>query len=544
MATLNIQAPDGKTLKIDVPEGTDPSKYDSIVDEVMKDYTGKQTAQEGPGALKSGALGVMSGIPGAETVVSGLESTFTPKTYEEAHQGLEQAKDQAWENHPVAYGAGKGAGIVGTTLLAPEAEGLQGAMALGTGIAALSGADAAEKPSDIPLSAIKSAPVGTLTGLGGGLLSKALSPAVAKGTLASLGTKTTTEDIQNYLNNPEAIRKALTAPEVGAKVADVTSDIGKASSQLSGEARGLLDPNKVVDIRDIKNAAMQTLQKYYVEGNPATSADQTSINAVVDQYQKIAQIAEANGGKVPETTLRDMIDRLQAATKDSTYGNPEAGASQTALKEMSGGLNDILRTGNESYAKQMAPSAELANLSSDVKSHFGIEPNAEKILSPTDKTATRISNAMNEAKPEGGELLERIKGATGQDLQKILADAKTKAAFEAPGAGGGLRALLPAIGYGLGRTTGIPFGGIAGAGAGHYAAGAMNGGNIAKGILDLYLKGANTGVGKLAMKYGPVLANAAKTGGTQLAATHFVLATSNPEYQALVDHVQNNNEGQ
>ena len=39
MAKLKIKAPDGKTLVIDA--GNDPSKYDSVVDDVMKDYTGK-----------------------------------------------------------------------------------------------------------------------------------------------------------------------------------------------------------------------------------------------------------------------------------------------------------------------------------------------------------------------------------------------------------------------------------------------------------------------------------------------------------------------
>lgn len=39
MATLNITAPDGKKLSIQVPAGTDPSKYEGIVDEVVQHYT-------------------------------------------------------------------------------------------------------------------------------------------------------------------------------------------------------------------------------------------------------------------------------------------------------------------------------------------------------------------------------------------------------------------------------------------------------------------------------------------------------------------------
>lgn len=38
MANLRIEAPDGKTLVIPVPEGTDPSQYDTIVDDVVAHY--------------------------------------------------------------------------------------------------------------------------------------------------------------------------------------------------------------------------------------------------------------------------------------------------------------------------------------------------------------------------------------------------------------------------------------------------------------------------------------------------------------------------
>lgn len=44
MATLRIKAPDGKTLAIPVQDGTDPSQYDGIVDDVMQHYVQESNA--------------------------------------------------------------------------------------------------------------------------------------------------------------------------------------------------------------------------------------------------------------------------------------------------------------------------------------------------------------------------------------------------------------------------------------------------------------------------------------------------------------------
>jgi hypothetical protein len=70
----------------------------------------------------------------------------------------------------------------------------------------------------------------------------------------------------------------------------------------------------------------------------------------------------------------------------------------------------------------------------------------------------------------------------------------------------------------------------------------IDGGTVAKNIIDAYLgaKGSveNTAASRALQKFGPLLADAAKRGGNALASTHFVLATSNPEYQELVDQHQ------
>lgn len=534
----------GQHIKSKYPEYNDLDNTD-LANKVLTKYPEYKdmvdsSANSAPGTLESGALGLMSGVPGAETVVSGIKS-LGKETYPEAHQELETLKNQAWEGHPIAYGAGKATGIVGTGLLAPEVEGLSGAAALGAGIGAASGADTASSPSDIATNALKGAGTGAALGAVGQGIGNAVGaiPGAAKSMLASTGEKTSLADIEAYLQNPNAIRTALSKEGLANQVASTTSDIGKASGYLSQEARSALNPgNSVLSSKDLKDVAMDAASKYYTEGNPATAADQTSINAIVDQYQKLAQIAESNDGQIPETTLRSMIDRMQSATKDSTFGNPDAGAAQTALKEFSGKLNDALRQANPDYAEQMAPSAEAANLSKNLSSKFGIE-NGQ----PTDVTSSRIGQIGKEGKLEGEDLLNQAGDLTGQNLQNMVENARIKGNLEAPGPGGALKTLMSGIGYGVGKMTGVPFGGIGGAAAGRYSSEALNGGSIAKQIMDSYLALGNTpmaqGASEAIKTFGPILTNAAKVGGNQLAATHFVLATSNPQYQQLIEHVQN-----
>lgn len=538
-----------ETVKAKYPEYKDVDNQE-LAQKVVAKYPEYQSVvdftaikPEDPGLLKSAAAGIMSGIPGAETAVSGIQA-IGDKTYEEAHKDLEDLKNAAWEQHPVAYGAGKTAGFVGTGLTLPVTGTLAGAAATGAALGAASGLDTSATPTDMPMEALKGAGTGALTGgvlHGAGKVLESL-PSVSKNVLGSLGKETSKEGVESYLANPEAINAAPSGENIANKVADLTNDITKASGHLSESARSVLSPTEnPLNIKNIKDAAMEATQKYFTEGNPATAADETSIKAIIDQYQKLANIAESNNGVVPETTLRSMIDRLQAATKESTYGNPEASASQRALKEMSGKLNDLLRKANPEYAEAMAPSAEAAQLSSDLQSQFKLE-NGQ----PTNTTAGQISNLLKEGKPETQALAEKLKNMTGTDIQELMKNSKLKESFNALGAGGALKTLMSGLGFGVGKMTGIPFAGIGGAGVGRYASEAMNGGQIAKSILDAYISGSkaysNSAIAPLLAKFGPVLVNAAKVGGNQLAATHFVLATSNPEYQTLANHMQDNSD--
>lgn len=533
-----------------------PGAYDSVDDRTLAEKVVEKYPEyesqvefdapksETPGALKSGALGVMSGIPGAETVVSGLQALSPNKTYEEAHQGLEEAKDQAWEAHPVAYGAGKTAGMVGTAFAVPAT--IPGAI----GVGAASGLDAASKLSDIPKDVATGAVTGGVLGTASkyvlepaiGAIANKVAPALGKRAVASLG-KPTLEDVQSYLDNPEAIRNALTNPQMAEKLAGTTQEIGQVSGQLSSGARSLLSAeNAPLSILDIKPVMQGAMEQYLTNGVPATAADELAVKAIQNQYGRLREIAKANNGQIPEDVLQEIIHKLQSSVNDNTWGNSDAKAAQDAMKNLSGRLNGILKQSNLEYAGAMKPAAELTGLKSDLADKFKMDIGTGGKVSATETTNTKMGNILNENKTESQDMLERLKDITGIDFLDLAKKAKTAESFNAEGSSQGLNVIAHAGGYGLGALSNIPGGRLIGSLLGGVVGHNINGGQVAKKILDAYISGsesfAKSGTKAALQKYGPLLVNAAKQGGNKLAATHFVLGTSDPAYQDLANELE------
>lgn len=540
MPKLKINAPDGKVIRVDVPEGSTPDQYDSIVEDVLKDY---EMSNIETGTLESGARGVMSGIPGATALVSGIEA-MGDKTYEETRRANELESDKAWEEHPVAYGTGKTAGMVGTALALPAS------IPAAVGVGAASGIDAAKSLEDMPMDAIKGGATGAAFGAAGKYIAEPainavvnkVAPAIGKRAVASLG-KPTLQDVESYLKNPEAIRTALTNPQMAEKLAGTTEDVGKVAGQLSSGARELLDENQgVLSLMDIKPVISGAKQRYLTNGLPASAADEIAVKALDDQYQRMYDIAKANNGEIPQTTLQDIVHKLQESIKENTWGNPEASAAQEAMKNLSGRLNDVLKRSNPAYKEAMIPSAEAAGLKGDLVGKFKLETAPTGKVSATEATNAKMGNILNENKTESQDMLGQLKEMTGIDFLDIAKNAKTREAFEGEGASQGLNVIAHAGGYGLGALSNIPGGRLIGSLVGGVAGHNIDGGQVAKKILDAYISGsksfANSGAKKALAKYGPLLVQAAKQGGNQLAATHFVLGTSDPDYQMLASELE------
>jgi hypothetical protein len=104
MATLNAQAPDGKTLTINVPDGTDPSNYPAMVDDAVQHYT---AATKGPqSSLPSYASPAQQqAFPwsslGAKTLGVGMEALQAP--LQAVGEPIRRAITQAEGTNPGPY---------------------------------------------------------------------------------------------------------------------------------------------------------------------------------------------------------------------------------------------------------------------------------------------------------------------------------------------------------------------------------------------------------------------------------------------------------
>lgn len=512
---------------------------------------------EDPGALESAAAGLMSGIPLAKTAVAGVKAAFGDKSFEDEKKALSDLEDKAWEKHPVAYGAGKTGGIVGSTLIAPESA--VGRIALAAGMGAGSGIDAAEKNADIPEDALKGAAVGGVLGSAAegvsNIISKVL-PKAAKGAVSSLAGGP--ENVETYLANPEGVKNALGTTAAAEKLADRANDLAVASGHMSDDALSKLRPDvspisvptKGLD-PIVQNLGEDTLSPLFapsessltVNGVPVGQAQRNALHALQGYKDALTQIAEQNGGKVPETALGKIVRDMQ----DDVNWNVDDKVVNSAKKQLEGTINALLKKSNPEYAVAMEPVSELAGNVGSLKKTFRLDRDESGNLINSDTTNQKMGTVLNEGKSNAQELLNNLGDLTGFDFLK---NAKLDDVRRALTEGGNSNPILNVVGhtggYAAGRMTGVPGGGLVGSLIGGTAAHAMDGGKIAKSLMDAYLKGSqsltDSGARAALAKYGPMLVNAAKQGGNQLAATHFVLATSHPSYASLIDHVQQNGE--
>lgn len=282
-----------------------------------------------------------------------------------------------------------------------------------------------------------------------------------------------------------------------------------------------------------------------LNGVATSPNNEAALRALDSQYQRLVQIAQANGGKLSETDLKQIIVGLQDMLNKNVFDNPDVSATKGALAKLSGELNGVLKQ-NTPYAEAMKPVADLTGQVADTAKTFKLDNSSAEGFSPSDTTNSKMSGILNENKTNAQDVLQKIGDLTGFDFLKNAKDYELAQGFDSGVRGGhGLQAVGGGLGAVAGRLLGLPGGALGGAAAGGLLANSLDGGQIAKSVLTKWMSidkaMVDSGTKAVLQKYGPILANAAKQGGNQLAATHFVLATSHPEYQELINKISEEN---
>lgn len=189
MPSLNVQAPDGKTLTVDVPPGTDPKQYGDLADDALSHYTGVVKTQASPdSAFDAAGRGFANNLPLLPQMMGKVIDNTTDyeqhlKDRQNYSQNLANWNQQAAQSkaaHPVAYGAGAVGGAIAPSLI-PGVGAAMSAAPKTSG--AILGALNAISNTDLqqhPVQAAGQAALGGGTGaLLGGLISKLLPASAA-----------------------------------------------------------------------------------------------------------------------------------------------------------------------------------------------------------------------------------------------------------------------------------------------------------------------------------------------------------------------------
>ena len=535
------------------------------LEKAVGDAADQMGADSNPGTLKSAALGAMSGVPGAQAATAGYKTLTEPnQTFEGAQNQLEAEKDSAWDQHGAAYGLGKGTGVVATGLALPAS--LPAAAAVG----AASGLDATKSLSEAPKNVVVGAGEGAVAGAAGnalmskviGPLFERLLPATGKSLIASLGPKLDVPAVEAYLKEPQAIREALSDPQRAERLAQAMSKVGIDTKALSEAARAHLTgatslsaPLEAASEGVVQSGAPEadglanTIKPIFDKiraklapgGLASTPEAEGALKYLNEQEQRYVDIAAQNGGQISQQKMGELVRDLQKTISPSAFDTTDISALKTQKKAVAGSMNDVLKGQNADYETAMQPVAENRDLLGSLQDKFGLTKKPGEGYSPSESTNVKMGQLNNEDKTVSHSLLDHLKDKEGFDF---LNDAKNRSVldrFGAEGAGHGLQIGGGLIGFGAGTAAGHPW---IGAGIGRQLAKGVDGGHVAKSILDLYIGGRDSGAGQAinsaVSKFGPTLVRAAKLGGSHLAATHFVLSTSQPEYQAVVKHINDN----
>jgi len=528
---------------------------DELIDEQTPSWTPPEDEVEGGPSktesfFRSTAQGASMGF--ADEITAAAEAALTDKPYTQARDESRTAYKEAKEANPKTSFVGEMAGAAATALipgmgaLSVPKMAAQGALyGLGSSEADLTQGNL-EEANRATKDVLIGGAVGTLGGFGSEGLKWTAGKAIPKlakwATASIIPEKEALEAVTARLTNPAEIKNALTTPGVMDKLVNTTNQALTKAGELSEAAQKALNPTRVTNTAELVDAFKDVQSKFMTEGIPSGEGQEAALAALNKWKGVIRQHLKANEGDLPDTTLAKLIRDMR---KETNYNPLTATAADDmankALKTLNTKLDTILKEtpGNEVYKEKMIPVDELMQGIAKVENLFNLIKGKGGAVAAGKMTESRVANALGPNKTYTQEALEHLKNLTGTDLMNDLEKSQLRNVFESGQKGGyGLQAWGAGVGATAGRLLNLPGGALAGGAIGGLAANAAEGGKIAAALIDKWLAVRNSATSGAIMKYGPLLADAAKRGGNALASTHFVLSTSDPEYQKLTQEIQ------
>lgn len=515
-------------------------------------------AQDEVSELESGLRGVAQGATFgfSDEITGALESMLTEKTYKQARDESRKAYEQAQEQNPYSYGTGQIGGAVATALIPGLGEmNLAKAAAMG-GVQAL-GDSTADNTQDMALDVAKGGALGAGTF---GVLNKVVAPAAkyvsgkisekAPNVMETISKKVgkgifgvDEQATENYLKNSVDVNNSRSMGELADSVlnraddASAISEMRSKASELSNDAWATLNKKSGITKKEITDAITNYIDDpkagLTIDGNVVGNAQELALRRMEALKKQIDSFGAEN---ISEENLKRIISNLD---DNINWNNPEQGPTNDAIKSLRTFIDTKLKTQNPAYKTAMEKVEEVTKAQNEVKSVFQNRMNPESY----DKFNKAVKNLINKDEmSSANQAVNKIQEHTGYDLRKDITNSWTKAQFEKGDINGSRKTLLGGvIGTAAGSVVGAPtiggaVGGAVGFTADRYA------GPIFKKVLDGSIS-ANQYAAKFAnTKFAKVITDAASRGNSSLAATHFLLSQTNPDYRKMSQESDDENQ--
>lgn len=542
---------------------------------------------EAPGMLESGARGLAQGASlgfADELVGAGgaavdaakkLSLSDIVKDYIANRDQYRQGDEAAQKANPYSFGAGNVAGAIGTAFvpglnLAKGATlGARAAGAAGLGAITAIGASKHDlTQGDVGGVAKDAALGGAIGAVAQPAIEKVVAPAVgylsgkAKDLAGWAGKKALNAGFdvpeavtERYLANPEAVNNAMTKEQVGQKLADTLGEVRRDTGPLNEAAVSTLSTTRDAVQGLEAQRAIEELSKYGDD-----EARQLASRLADDLKQRRGLVPETaleglggargewgqplnlkaapNAEFLTEQEAHEVKKTLQHLTD---YKNPLPSYKQAEARQAAGDMNSTLKSGNTDYASGMDELSANIRTKQDLAQKFGIKNdfsgNNESGYTLSDRTISALKDLGNANKIDRARVLDALKEQGYGDLANDVQNTLAKSRFEGGFTNGSRKAVMGGtLGGAVGHFSGMPGGGWVGSAVGAAAGGAVDkyGGKIAKNILDATILGQKLAQNPATQKFVGAIQSAAAKGQGSLAATHFILSQTEPEYQKAV----------